>query len=128
MSKPKNQMTNRARKKMNKEVRSSAIQPSSPLMSNTTKAENLLSSYPKKVQKKEKASLKSLSKKIAIQRKKKISSHSKRTAPGTPGTVERQAAPKITHIEGKRWIKSTETKIQANKKVMRRQNLKKKGR
>ena len=121
-------MTNRARKKMNKEFRSSTIQPSPQLMSNTTKAEGLLSRYPKKVQKKEKALLKSLDKNIAVQRKKKTSPHSKRTSPGAPGTDEREAAPKIVHLEGRRWIKTTTSKIQANKKVQRRHNLKKKGR
>ena len=128
MNKPKNQMTNRAKKKMNKEVRASAIQPNPRLMSNTTKANDLLSRYPKKVQKKETAALKSFSKSMAVERTKKKSPHSKRTSPGTPGTEEREAAPKIVHIEGRRWIKSTESKIQANKKVMRRQSLKKKGR
>ncbi|MGD0665481.1 MAG: hypothetical protein ABSA17_07155 [Rhabdochlamydiaceae bacterium] len=128
MNKPKYQMTNRAKKKMNKEVRSSVIQPEPQIKSNTTKAETLLSRYPKKTQKKENASLKSLGKNIAVQIKKKHSSHSKRTAPGTPGTEEREAAPKISHLEGRRWIKSTESKIQANKKVIRRQTQKKKGR
>ncbi len=128
MSKPKNQMTIRARKKMNKEIRSSSIQPTPQLMSNTTKAESLLSRYPKKVQKKEKASLKSLDKNVAIQRKKKHSPHSKRTSPGSPGTEEREAAPKIVHLEGRRWMKTTESKIQAAKKVQKRQSLKKRGR
>ncbi|MBP7074966.1 MAG: hypothetical protein KBA81_06220 [Rhabdochlamydiaceae bacterium] len=128
MNKPKYQITQRARKKMNKEVRASAIQPNPKPMSNTTKPASLLSRYPKKVQKKEKASLKSLDKNLSAKRKKLLSPHSKRTSPGSPGTEERQAAPKIVHIEGKRWIKSTESKIQANKKVMRRQTMKKKGR
>ena len=128
MNKPKYQITQRARKKMNKEVRASAIQPNPKPMSNTIKPASLLSRYPKKVQKKEAASLKSLNRNISAKRKKIKSPHSKRTAPGTPGTQERQAAPKNVHIEGKRWIKSTESKIQASKKVMRRQTLKKKGR
>lgn len=126
MNKPKYQLTNRAKKKMNKEVRSSAIQVTPQPMSNTTKAKTLLSRYPKKIEKKEKASLKSLAKNIAIKNKKRSSPHSKRTSPGSPGTDEREAAPKIAHLEGKRWIKSTESKIQANKKVIRRQSLKKK--
>lgn len=121
-------MTNRAKKKMNKEVRASAIQPDPQLMSNTTKAKTLLSTYPKKVQKKESASLKSMSKNLAAKAKKMRSPHSKRTGPGTPGTDEREATPRNVHIEGRRWIRSTESKIQANKKVMRRQSLKKKGR
>ena len=128
MNKPKYQITQRARKKMNKEVRASAIQPNPKPMSNTTKPASLLSRYPKKVKKKEEASLKSLDKNLSVKRKKIQSPHSKRTSPGSPGTQERQAAPKNVHIEGKRWIKSTESKIQANKKVMRRQTLKKKGR
>ncbi len=128
MNKPKYQITQRARKKMNKEVRASAIQPNPQPMSNTTKATGLLSRYPKKVLKKETASLKSLDKNLSAKRKKLQNPHSKRTSPGSPGTEERDAAPKIVHIEGKRWIKSTESKIQANKKVMRRQTLKKKGR
>ena len=128
MNKPKYQITQRARKKMNKEIRASAIQPNPQPMSNTTKAASLLSRYPKKVLKKETASLKSLDKNLSVKRKKLQSPHSKRTSPGSPGTEARDAAPKIVHIEGKRWIKSTESKIQANKKVMRRQTLKKKGR
>ena len=121
-------MTSRAKKKMNKEVRASAIQPNPQLMSNTTKAKTLLSTYPKKVQKKETASLKSMSKNLAAKAQKKKSPHSKRTAPGTPGTDEREATPRNAHIEGRRWIRSTESKIQTNKKVMRRQSMKKKGR
>ncbi|MGH2612688.1 MAG: hypothetical protein ACRDFB_06510 [Rhabdochlamydiaceae bacterium] len=113
---------------MNKEIRASTPQSDPQLLSNTIKAENLLSRYPKKVQKKEKASLKSLNKNIAIQRNKKHALHSKRTSPGTPGTSEREATPKNVHVEGRRWIQSTESKIQANKKVMRRQSLKKKSR
>ncbi len=123
MNKPKYQLSIRAKKKMNKEVRSSSLQPNPRVMS-TTKAQTLLSNYPKKVQKKESASLKSLAKNLAANRQKAKSPHSKRTAPGTPGTEERQAAPKIVHIEGKRWIKSTESKIQADKKINRRQRLK----
>lgn len=125
MNKPKYQITNRAKKKMKKEVRSSSLQPNPRAMSNTTKAEALLSTYPKKTKKKESASLKSLAKNLAAKHQKAKSPHSKRTSPGTPGTEERQAAPKIVHIEGKRWIKSTESKIQADKKVNRRQRLKK---
>lgn len=124
MNKPKNQMTNRARKKMNKEIRSSTPQ----LANDVTKTTTLLSRYPKKIQKKETSALKSLSKNIAAKQKKKSSPHSKRTAPGTPGTHERAAFPKNTHVEGKRWMKSTESKIQASKKIAQRQNLKRKGR
>jgi hypothetical protein len=69
-----------------------------------------------------------LSKNLASKAKKKRAPHSKRTAPGTPGTDEREATPRNAHIEGRRWIQSTESKIQANKKVYRRQSLKKKGR
>ena|SRR3569832_903670 len=128
MNKPKYQVTNRARKKMNKEVRASKVQPDPQLTSDHIKPTNLLSRYPKKTVKKEKASLKSLQKNLTAKKHKKESHRSKRTGPGTPGTQEREAAPKIVHVEGKRWIKNTESKIQANKKVTRRQNLKKKGR
>lgn len=125
MNKPKHQLTNRAKKKINKEVRSSSIEPNPRVMS-TTKAQTVLSRYPKKVQKKESASLKSLAKNLASKKQKAKSHQSKRTAPGTPGTDERQAAPRIVHMEGKRWIKSTESKIQADKKINRRHRLKKK--
>jgi hypothetical protein len=126
VNKPKYQITNRAKKKMNKEVRSSSVQQSPKAMSNSTKAQTLLSTYPKKVQKKESASLKSLAKNLAAKQQKAKSAHSKRTSPGSTGTEERQAAPKIVHLEGKRWIKSTESKIQADKKINRRHSLKKK--
>jgi hypothetical protein len=77
MNKPKYQITQRARKKMNKEVRASAIQPNPKPMSNTIKPASLLSRYPKKVQKKEAASLKSLNRNISAKRKKIKSPHSK---------------------------------------------------
>ncbi len=125
MNKPKYQITNRAKKKMNKEVRSSSIEKSPKVMS-TTKAQAVLSSYPKNVRKKETASLKSLAKNLSAKQQKSKSPHSKRTSPGSPGTAEREAAPKIVHLEGKRWIKSTESKIQADKKINRRRSLKKK--
>lgn len=125
MNKPKYQMTNRDRKKMQKEVRTSAIQPDPEMTSDHIKPHNLLSRLPKKVQKRERSSLKSLEKNIAVKRKKQHAPHSKRT---TPGTVDTQSAPHIVHIEGKRWIKTLEKQNQAKKKVMRRQILKKKGR
>lgn len=113
---------------MNKEVRASKLQPDAQLMSNNTKPATLLSKYPKKTQKKEKASLKSFAKNLTAKQHKKTSHRSKRTGPGTPGTDEREATPKFAQVEGRRWIRNTESKIQANKKVARRQNLKKKGR
>jgi hypothetical protein len=125
MNKPKYQMTNRAKKKMNKEVRSSALQPNPITRSDTIKAADLLSRYPKKIQKKEKSSLKAFSKNTAIAKKKKRSPHSKRT---TPGTVDEQSPPHIIHVEGKRWVKTVEQQVQANSKVLRRHILKKKGR
>lgn len=128
MNKPKYQLTNRARKKMNKEVRASKTQLEPQLKSDNIKPANLLSRYPKKTQKKEKASLKSLAKNLTAKEHKKKSHRSKRTGPGTRGTDEREGTPKFVHIEGKRWIQNTESKIQASKKVSRRQNLKKKGR
>lgn len=125
MNKPKHQMTNRAKKKMSKEIRSSAIQPEPLLTNNNIKPDKLLSRYPKKIQKQEKASLKSFEKNIAIIKKKKKARHSKRT---TPGTVDQVSPPQIIHIEGKRWIKTLEKQVQAKKKIMRRHILKKKGR
>ena len=128
MNKPKYQVTNRARKKMNKEIRTSKMTPTPKEMSNTTKPKAVLSRYPKKIEKKEKASLKSFEKNWASRQKKMKSPHSKRTTPGDLDIdmEEKQAAPRIVHIEGKRWIKTTETKIQANKKVAQRHRLKKK--
>ena len=126
MSKPKNQMTGRARKKMNKEVRASTIQPAAQPTSDIIKAESLLSRFPKKVRKKVKASLKSLGKNMAVKQKKKNGPHARRASPGTPGTEGREATPRSAHIEGKRWMKTTESKIQASKKVQRRRSLKQK--
>ncbi len=128
MNKPKYQVTNRARKKMNKEIRSSTLQPTPEPKSNAIKGKNLLSRYPKKIQKKEERSLKSFKKNLNIKKKKSHTRQSKRTSPGSPGTDQRDAAPHIAHVEGKRWMQTTETKIQANNKVGRRHSLKKKGR
>lgn len=104
---------------MNKEVRASTVQPAAQPTSDIIKAESLLSRFPKKVRKKVKASLKSLGKE-----KKKNAPHARRASPGTPGTEGREATPRSAHIEGKRWMKTTESKIQANKKVQRRHSLK----
>lgn len=125
MNKPKYQMTNRDRKKMKKEVRMSSIEPDPELKSDHIKPNNLLSRLPKKVQKQERASLKSFDKNIAVKRKKQHARHSKRT---TPGTVDVQSSPHIVHVEGKRWIKTLEKQNQVKKTVLRRQALKKKGR
>jgi hypothetical protein len=123
MHKPKHQLTNRAQKKMNKEVRSSAIQPDPIKRSNDIKAEDLLSRYPKKIQKKEESFLKSINKNIAIKKKKETSPHSKRTA---PGLVDETSPPHIIHVEGRRWIKTAEQQILAKNKISTRRTLKKK--
>ncbi len=67
-----------------------------------------------------------MDKKLAIKRKKKGSHQSKRTTPGE--VMGRDAAPRIVHLEGKRWINTTESQIQAKKKITQRRILKKKGR
>lgn len=95
MNKPKYQVTLRAQKKMNKEVRSATPTPAP-------------------------------AKKVALKAatpSKKTGARSKRTTPGE--LAGRDAAPKIVHTENVRWIKASESKIQANKKVMTRHNLKK---
>ncbi len=125
MNKPKHQTTNRLKKKMNKEIRASVLQPDPVPTSDHIKAGQLLSRLPKKVQKKDQSLLKSLNKNLAIQKKKKRAPHSKRT---TPGTVDEQSPPHIIHVEGKRWIKTLNQQAQAKKKVIRRQMTKHKGR
>ncbi len=95
MNKPKYQVTLRVQKKMNKEVRSAKPTPAPA---------------PAPVKK-------------AAAPSKKSGARSKRTTPGE--IAGRDAAPKIVHTENVRWIKASESKIQATRKVTTRHNLKK---
>lgn len=105
MTKSKHPMQAALRKKMDKEVRSAVSTLSGSAPSDTIKASELLSTYPRKIQKKEAALLKSLKKNMAIKKIKRNAKHSKRTGPGLP-TVE--ASPQVVYREGKRLARVAE--------------------
>ncbi len=122
MNKSKQSMPARARKKMKKELRSSANQPDSVLETDPSTPRGLLSRLPPKTRKKEETVLKSFKKNIAIKKAKQKAPHSKRT---NTGLIDVQSPPQIVHMEGKRWIKTLGKQTQAKRKVMTRQMNKK---
>jgi len=103
-----------ARKKMSKAIRTAVSRGEEDSNLDTTKASELLSRYPRKVQKKEEALLKSLKKNMEVKKVKRTARHSRRMSPGL-GTIE--ASPQVAHPEGKRWIEVTKKHILAQNKI-----------
>jgi hypothetical protein len=121
MNKPKRQMTRQTKKKITKEVRAAAPSIVSSLKSDQLTPEMMLSTYPEKVQKKEKAALNAFDKNMKVRKTKAKATHSKRT---TPGTVNKKTAPQVVHVEGKRWIDTLKKQVQSTKKIASRQSTK----
>jgi len=122
MNKSKLSMPLKARKKMNKEVKSSALTPEPKLNSDDIKAKQLLSSYPAKVRKKDLSLLKSFEKTFEVKKKKQLRKQSKRT---TPGLVFSHSAPKHVHVEGERWIQTRIKQTRAQNTILNRKVAKK---
>jgi len=97
MSKPKHQLGIRTKKKMNKEVRASTHQSDLTIAVKTPKVKTLLpeETGPRPSKK------------------------------ATHDFISVKASPHITHIEGKKWIKTLEKQIQAKNLVQTRHSLKK---
>jgi hypothetical protein len=106
-----------ARKKMSKAMRTAAPQGGEDSSLDTIKASELLSRYPRKIQKKAGALLKSLKKNMAVKKVKRTAKHARRSGPGLP-TVE--ASPQVVHPEGKRWIEVNKRHIQAQNKMKKK--------
>jgi len=93
-------MSLRAKKKMNKEVRSAPASETDVIKKGTLLSRRLAKKVAKKV--------------------------SKRTTPGFAET--RNSSPHYIHIEGERWIKTLNKQTRENRMLSQKQNLKRKGR
>ncbi len=130
MNRGKQPMSNRAQKKVNKEVRSAqtasfATVETAPLPSEPI-AQELLNKFPKKSAKKIKAQVDATVRGMANKKKKQHAKHSKRSTPGDVAHDADFSPPKVVQIEGKRWIKTIEKQIRTKTSMSRRQEGKKK--
>jgi hypothetical protein len=110
-------MSQRAKKKVMKEVRS-AQTGALPLLEKPQMKE-LLKKYPGK-----KPELSSSLKRMEARKKKRTAKKSRRTTPGDPLTQD--SAPRITHLEGQRWIKTLEKQNIVQASMFQRKSMKKK--
>lgn len=122
MNKSKKSMPAQLRKKMNKALRASALQPEPAFKSDRITAKDLLSRVPPKERQRKEAVIKALEKTLASKHKKMSHKHSKRT---NSGAVDQKSSPHIVHVEGKRWIKTLEKQNVSKRKVFTRQMAKK---
>lgn len=110
------------RKKMNKALRASALQPEPVLKSDRITPKDLLSRVPQKERQRKETILNTLEKSFAAKHKKMNHKVSKRT---NSGTVDEKSPPHIVHVEGKRWIKTLEKQNVAKRKVFTKHMAKK---
>jgi len=127
MNKNRQILTNSLRKNSEKAIKKAqkALSKSPDLLrTDTLLPDEALSQYPAKRRKVEKPLMEATVKKMALEKKKKTTAHSKRTAPGE--VSHRESSPKSVHPESTRWEKTVKLQNKVHNKALTRKLQKRK--